>query len=71
MGSWGRALETSFTGKQDEVQPKHRAGCDGLWRVGWAGNQAVLLGEKKENATFLCGSEAHGRLDLDKSKPPK
>ena len=71
MGSWGRAPETSFTGKQDEVQPKHRAGCDAWGGVGGDGNQAVLLGEKKENSTFLCGSEAHGRLDLDKSKPPK
>lgn len=71
MGSWGGGPETSFTGKQDEVQPRHRAGCDALWRVGWGGNQAVLLGEKEENATFLCGSEALGHLDLDKSKPPK
>lgn len=45
-------------------------GLDVMLCGGWGGgNQAVLLGEKEENATFLCGSEALGHLDLDKSKP--
>lgn len=36
LGSGEEGPETSFTGKQDEVQPRHRGWMyDALWRVGW------------------------------------